>query len=54
MSIGPDDQIKHPNSLTGTSGADTPDAPIVGYDSDVRDDSALRGQDEADPVDEDA
>jgi hypothetical protein len=54
MSTGPDDQIKHPDSLTGTSGADTPNAPIVGYDSDVQDDPALRGQDEAGPVDEDA
>lgn len=45
MSTGPDDPMKHPDSLTGTSEADTPD---------VRDDPTLRGQDEADPDDEDA
>lgn len=54
MSTGPDDQIEHPDSLTGTSEADTPNAPIVGDDSDVQDDPALRGQDEAGPIDEDA
>ena len=54
MSTGPDDQIKHPDSLTGTSEADTPDTPIVGDDSDVQDDPALRGQDEAGPVDKNA
>lgn len=45
MSTGPEDQLKHPDSLTGTSEADA---------SDVRDDPTLRGQDEADPDDEDA
>ncbi len=54
MSAGPDDQIKHPDSLTGTSEADTSDAPLVGDDSDVQDDRAPGGQDEAGPVDEDA
>jgi hypothetical protein len=54
MSTGPDDQIKHPDSLTGTSEADTPDAPILGDDSDVHDEAALRDQDEDGPVDEDA
>jgi hypothetical protein len=54
MSTGPDDQIKHPDSFTGTSEADSPDAPIAGDDSDVQDDPALRGQDEAGTVDEDA
>lgn len=54
LSTGPDDQIKHPDSLTGTSEAATPDAPIVGDDSEVQDDPALRGQGEAGPVHEDA
>jgi len=54
MSTGPDDQIKHPDSLTGTSEADAPDTPIVGDDSNVQDDPALGSQDEAGPVDEDA
>lgn len=45
MSTGPDDQIKHPDSLTGTSEADA---------SEVRDDPTLRGQDEVDPDDNDA
>ncbi len=54
MSTGPDDQIRHPGSLTRTSEADTPDAPIVGDDSDVRNDPGLRRQDKAGPVDEDA
>lgn len=54
MSTGPEDQIKHPDSLTGTSEADAPDAPIVGDDSDVRDDVTHRNQDEARFDDEDA
>ncbi|MFI7482507.1 hypothetical protein ACH9EU_08810 [Kocuria sp. M1R5S2] len=60
MSSGPHDQIKHPDSLTGTSEADAPEAPVVRdssdvlEDRDVLDDPTLRGQDEADPDDEDA
>lgn len=45
MSTGPEDDIKHPDSLTGTSEADA---------SDVRDDPTLRGQDDVDPDDNDA
>lgn len=45
MSTGPDDQLKHPDSLTGTSEADS---------QDVRDDPTLRGQDDVDPDDNDA
>jgi hypothetical protein len=54
MSTGPDDQIKHPDSLTGTSEADAPVAPVVPGDSDASEDPALRAQDEAGPETEDA
>jgi len=54
MSTGPDDQIKHPDSLTGTSEADAPEAPVVNDDSNVPEDPARRSQDEADPETEDA
>ncbi|MFW6187206.1 MAG: hypothetical protein ACOC84_04310 [Actinomycetota bacterium] len=54
MSTGPHDQIKHPDSLTGTSEADAPDAPVVSDDSDVQEDPGRRGQDEAGPETEDA
>jgi hypothetical protein len=54
MSTGPEDQIKHPDALTGTSEADAPEAPVAPGSGDVRDDPTLRGQDEVDPDDEDA
>ena len=54
MSTGPDDQIRHPDSLTGTSEADAPDAPVARDDSDVQEVPPLEGQDEADPETKDA
>jgi hypothetical protein len=53
MSTGPDDQIKHPDSLTGTSEADAPDAPVVSDDSDAQENLAPQAQDEAGPETED-
>jgi hypothetical protein len=45
MSTGPDDQIKHPDSLTGTSEADAPAAPVVPGDSDVKDEPGPEPED---------